>query len=267
MPSFPTSSSPVSSNPRRLNRVIGWGLFLAVPVCLLPSFPVFGQMATGLINPLVAAWIRSEVDEVENLNVQVIGSDAQLFNGTIPQANVSGDNLLYQGFQISSLQLQGSDIRLNVAEAIQGRPLRVLTPVPVQVSLRLTEDDLNKTLQSPLIQEQLAQAQVSVPIGNQTVPFLISDPSVSLELGQMRVQANLAVPNGDPLAVTFTTGLAVIGENQLQLVDPNWISDGQSIPIPALSETPLQLDPGVRIDRLELAEGELLYAGLLTIMP
>lgn len=266
----PTSSaqpSPRTKQHYHPSRILGLALVLAMPVGFLLSLPVFGQMASGLINPLLAAWIRSEVDEVDNLSVQVAGSDAQIFNGVIAQASVSGDNLLYQGFQISSLRLQGSDIRLNVAEAIQGRPLRLLNPVPVQVSLRLTEEDLNRTLQSPLIQSQLAQAQVNVPIGDQTVPFLISDPDVTLLSDQMQVEANLSVPNGDPLPVTFTTGLAVAGENQLLLVDPNWVSEGQSIPIPALSQMALQLDSGVRIDRLDLAQGELIYAGLLTLMP
>lgn len=247
--------------------LIGLGVLLSVPVILFPPLPAFGQMASALLNPLMSSWIRSEVDQVENLQVSIVGSDPQILNGVIPQASVSGQNLLYQGFQISSLALEGSNIRINVGEAIQGRPLRLLNPVPVLVDLRLTEADLNQTLQSPLIQSQLATAQVTVPLGSESVPFVFSDPVVSLEAGKMRVEANLAVPNGDPMPVTFTTGLAVAGENQLQLVDPQWLSNGQSIPIPALSEMALQLDPGVRVDRLELIEGELLYAGLMTLMP
>jgi hypothetical protein len=46
-----------------------------------------------------------------------------------------------------------------------------------------------------------------------------------------------------------------------------WISEGQEIPIPGLADFPIQLDPGVRIDRLELQPGQILYEGMLVIYP
>jgi hypothetical protein len=233
-----------------------------------PWPPGFAQIAGSLLSPLVAAWIRSEVQRVDNLQVQIVGSDAQILNGQIPQAQVSGDNLSYQGFQVSHLRLQGQDIRLNVGEAIQGRsPLRLLAPVPVQVSLRLTEEDLNRTLQAPLIQAQLAQAQVQLPVGGQVVPFLIRQPQVTLEQGRLRIQANLTTPEGVEAPVTVLTGLEAQGPNRLRLVNPLWVSEGQEIPIPGLADFPIQLDPGVRIDRLELQPGQILYEGILTIYP
>ncbi|MFT0796341.1 DUF2993 domain-containing protein [Synechococcus sp. H70.1] len=256
------------SRPRRLflGR-LGLALLLGLPAMVLP-WPAFAQIAGSLLNPLVAAWIRSEVQQVENLQVQIAGSDAQILNGQIPQAQVSGDNLIYQGFQISHLRLRGQDIRLNVGEAIQGRsPLRLLAPVPVQVSLRLTEADLNRTLQAPLIQSQLAQAQVQLPFGKQTVPFFIRQPQVALEPGRLRIQAQLMTPEGAAVPVTVLTGLQAQGPNQLRLVNPVWVSEGQEIPIPGLADFPIQLDPAVRIDRLELQSGQILYEGMLVIYP
>lgn len=247
---------------------LGFALLLSLPTMFWPWPPGFAQIAGSLLSPLVAAWIRSEVQRVDNLQVQIVGSDAQILNGQIPQAQVSGDNLSYQGFQISHLRLRGQDIRLNVGEAIQGRsPLRLLAPVPVQVSLRLTEEDLNRTLQAPLIQAQLAQAQVQLPVGGQVVPFLIRQPQVTLEQGRLRIQANLTTPEGVEAPVTVLTGLEAQGPNRLRLVNPLWVSEGQEIPIPGLADFPIQLDPGVRIDRLEVQPGQILYEGILTIYP
>ncbi len=232
------------------------------------SWSAFAQVAGALLNPLVAAWIRSEVESVENLQVQIAGSDSQILSGRIPQAQVAGENLSYQGFKVSQLQLRGQDIRLNVNEAVQSRsPLRLLAPVPVYVSMRLTEADLNQTLQAPLIQSQLAQAQVQLPFGNQSVPFLIGQPSVTLEAGRVRIQANLITPEGTAVPVTVLTGLQAQNQNQLLLVNPVWVSEGQEIPIPGLADFPIQLDTGVRIDRLELQAGQILYEGMLTIYP
>lgn len=265
LPLKPTTSRQRQPSPGRQR--LGFALLLGLPAMFLP-WPAFAQIAGSLLNPLVAAWIRSEVQQVDNLQVQIAGSDAQILKGQIPQAQVSGDNLIYQGFQISHLRLRGQDIRLNVGEAIQGRsPLRLLAPVPVQVSLRLTEADLNRTLQAPLIQSQLAQARVQLPFGEQTVPFLIRQPQVALEPGRLRIRAQLVTPEGAEVPVTVLTGLQAQGPSQLRLVNPVWISEGQEIPIPGLADFPIQLDPGVRIDRLELQPGQILYEGMLVIYP
>jgi hypothetical protein len=265
LPLNPTTSRQQQPSPGRQR--LGFALLLGLSAMFLP-WPAFAQIAGSLLNPLVAAWIRSEVQQVDNLQVQIAGSDAQILKGQIPQAQVSGDNLIYQGFQISHLRLRGQDIRLNVGEAIQGRsPLRLLAPVPVQVSLRLTEADLNRTLQAPLIQSQLAQARVQLPFGEQTVPFLIRQPQVALEPGRLRIRAQLVTPEGAEVPVTVVTGLQAQGPSQLRLVNPMWISEGQEIPIPGLADFPIQLDPGVRIDRLELQPGQILYEGMLVIYP
>ncbi|MFQ3583804.1 MAG: DUF2993 domain-containing protein [Cyanobacteriota bacterium] len=271
-PRWPESgqSSP-KVRPLPSGRQLGLALLLSLPAMFFTWFltwPAFAQIAGSLLNPLVAAWIRSEVERVDNLQVQITGSDSQILNGQIPQAQVAGDNLSYQGFQVSQLQIRGQDIRLNVSEAVQGRsPLRLLAPVPVQVSLRLTEDDLNRTLQAPLIQSQLAQAQVQLPFGDQLVPFLISQPNVTLEEGRVRIQANLTTPEGTAVPITVLTGLQAQNQNQLLLVNPVWVSEGQEIPVPGLADFPIQLDAGVRIDRLELQAGQILYEGMLTIYP
>ncbi|NJK63511.1 MAG: DUF2993 domain-containing protein [Synechococcaceae cyanobacterium SM2_3_1] len=242
-------------------------LLLSIPAIVVPSLPAASQVASTLLNPLVAAWIKSEIGEVENLKVQIAGSDQQILQGLIPEAQVSGDNLSYQGFQVSRIALDGQNIQLNVGQALQGQALRLIAPVPVAVRMLLSQADLNQTLQADLVREQLAQAQVSLPIGGTEVPFLISDPNVTLEPGQLRIQANLTTPEGATVPVTLTTGLTVQNQNQLLLVNPTWISEGQALPIPGLNNLAIQLDPDVNVQKLELQQGQILYEGSLTIQP
>jgi type II secretory pathway component PulM len=245
----------------------GMALLLSIPAIVIPSLPAASQVASTLLNPLVAAWIKSAVGEVDNLRVQIAGSDQQILQGLIPQAQVSGDNLSYQGFQVSRIALDGQNIQLNVGQALQGQALRLIAPVPVEVKMFLSQADLNQTLQADLVREQLAQAQVNLPIGGTEVPFLISDPNVTLEPGQLRIQANLTTPDGATVPVTLTTGLTVQNQNQLLLVNPTWISEGQALPIAGLNNLAIQLDPDVNVQKLELQQGQLLYEGSLTIRP
>lgn len=243
-------------------------LLVALPTIGLLSMPAFGQVASTLLNPLVAAWIRSEVESVDNLQVQISGSDAAIMGGTIEKATVSGENLRYQGFHVSRVKLDGEGIQLNVNEVVQGGgDLKLLAPVPVRVRMQLTEADLNQTLRTPLVQSQLAQANVRLPIGGQSVPFQINDPSVEVEADLLRIGANVLVPGGGPVPVTLTTGLEARNGNELILIEPQWISQGETIPVPSLNNLPIQLDQTVQINRLELQEGQILYDGNLTITP
>ncbi|MEO0803885.1 MAG: DUF2993 domain-containing protein [Cyanobacteria bacterium J06642_2] len=249
-----------------LKKVAAWMLAVGVPTIALAT-PAMAQFVGTLLNPVVASWIESEVDEVENLKVDIQGSDQQLTSGTIPSASVAGENLLYEGFRITQVQLDGQNIRLNISEAIQGSKLRLLDPVPVQVKLRLTEADLNQSLQSPIIQSQLAQANVELPIGGSSVPFRISDPQVTLLDDTLQIDASVATDDGTSVPVTVATGVRAQNGNELLLVNPAWVSEGQSIPIDGLNDMAIEFGNEVNIDSLLLQEGAILYAGKLTIRP
>lgn len=249
-----------------LKKLAAWTLTVGVPAIALAT-PVMAQFVGTLLNPVVASWIESEVDAVENLKVNIQGSDQQITSGTIPSATVAGDNLLYEGFRITQVQLDGENIRLNVSEAIQGSKLRLLDPVPVQVQMRLTEADLNQSLQSPIIQSQLAQANVELPIGGSKVPFQISNPSVTLLDNVLQIDASVAADDGSTVPVTVATSVRAQNGSELVLVNPAWVSEGQSIPIDGLNNMAINFGNEVKIDSLQLQEGAIVYAGKLTIRP
>ncbi|MEN9220347.1 MAG: DUF2993 domain-containing protein [Thermostichales cyanobacterium SZTDM-1c_bins_54] len=227
--------------------------------------PVYGQLLGTLLSPLVAAWIRSQVQGVEDLQVNIRGADNELLNGFIPQAQVSGRNLRYEGVAVSQVSLQGQNIRLNVPAALQGSPLQLLQAVPVQVGLVMTEADLNQTLQSPLIQAQLAQAKVTLPIGTTSVPFLIRDPKVRLVGDRLQIDAQLSSEQGPPVPVSLATRVVPTSPQQLALRDPVWLIAGQEIPIAGLNNLPIDLGPEVQIQQLKIENRTLVYRGVLVI--
>ncbi len=240
---------------------------LALPTLLVTSSPALAQIASALLSPVLSGLIRSSVDNVDNLQVQVQGSDQDILSGTIPAADVAGTNIQYEGFQISQLQLSGQNIRLNANELMQGSPLRLLEPLRIQVVMQLTEADLNQTLKAPLIQEQLASAKVTLPAGGESIPFLIREPSVELLPDQVEIQATLITPDNQAVPFTMRTGLQSQNQNQLVLVDPVWVSGEQSLPIPGLDQLAIQLDQDVEVEQLQILDNQIVYAGILTIRP
>jgi len=227
--------------------------------------PVYGQLLGAVLNPVVAAWIRSQVENVEDLQVTIQGSDPELLNGTIPAAQVAGRNLRYGGVAVSHVTLRGQNIRLNVPAALQGSPLQLTQAVPVQVGLVMTEADLNQTLQSPLIQAQLGQAKVTLPVGNASVPFVIRDPKVRLIQDRLHIDAQLSSDQGPSVPVSLATRIVVTSPTQLALRDPVWLIAGQEIPIGGLKHLPIDLGSDVQIEQLAIRDRSLQYQGILVI--
>ncbi|MEM9567838.1 MAG: DUF2993 domain-containing protein, partial [Cyanobacteria bacterium P01_E01_bin.34] len=170
-------------------RTFAIALSAIVPLTIA-AVPAAAQFVGALVDPLVANWIRSEVDRVENLSVDISGSDSNLLNGRIETAEVSGDNLVYEEFYLSRVELAGSNIQLTVDTALNGGSLNLVEPIAVDAFIRLSEADLNRSLQAPLIQSQLAEAMVEIPFaGGTPVAFQLSEPRVSIFDGQLQIDA------------------------------------------------------------------------------
>ena len=165
----------------RLGRWTEIAALTALPVAIL-AVPATAQFVGALVNPLVANWIQSEVDSVENLDVKISGADSDLMGGRIERAEVSGDNLVYEDFYFSRVELSGQNIRLTVEDALNGGSLNLVEPLPVDAMMRLTNADVNRSIQAPSIQSQLSEAVVDIPIGNggEAVAFQLRDPQVEI---------------------------------------------------------------------------------------
>ncbi len=240
---------------------------IALPAATL-ALPASAQFVSAIVNPLVARWIKSEVDSVDNLSVNIKGADNDLLGGRIAQAEVSGDNLVYKDFYLSRVELSGQDIRLTVDEALSGGSLELVEPLPVQAMLRLTDLDLNRSIQAPLIQSQLAEANVDIPVGSGgSVAFQLREPQVSILDGRLKIDA-LLNSDGTDVPVSVTTGLLPQNGSQLLLVNPTWLGEGGvETPIAGLEDLAIDLGPDVAIGSLQLQAGQLIYNGIVTIQP
>ena len=240
----------------------------AVLPLTIAANPAPAQFLSAILDPLLGRWIESEVDSIDNLSIAVSGSDPDILGGTIDRAEVSGDNLVRDGFRITNIQLAGDNVRLNTQAALRGESLRLVDPLPVAVQMRWSEADLNQSLQAPLIQSQLQEARVNLPFGDrEPVAFLIRDPQVTLQPGALQIDATLDTANGDTVPISLSTRLRARNGNQLLLVNPVWLSEGTAIPIEGLDRTVLDLGEDIQVNRIQLLAGELHYEGIVTVRP
>lgn len=106
-----------------------------------------------------------------------MGTSKQILQGCIPQVWLSCDRAIYQGLHLRQIELQGSNIAVNLPEVVKQKPLRLLEPVFVELQLQLDAEDLQASLNSPLLQSGL----------NDLWQMIIA-AQTDLELAQLKVE-------------------------------------------------------------------------------
>jgi hypothetical protein len=232
---------------------------------MLFPIPAFSQMFSNLFSPLLQAWVRSQVQQVDDLQVNVIGPDAAVMNGQISRVEISGRNLVYQGISARSLSLRGSDIRLDTRQG-----LRLTKAVRADIALSLSEDDINKYLASPAFQEQTKNWKIKLPgsLGgtDQEVPIDLSNARARVLRNQLEINATVRLGQGEPAPLRIVSGIEIANPHQLRLVDPRLVSDdGSSAPIDALKNTPILLGKDLEMRRVNLVPGMVFLEGSFQI--
>jgi len=113
------------------------------------------QILSKILSPAIRLWLRSQIESAVALEFQVSGRDRQILRGCIPAVQVSATEVIYQGLHLSQAQLKASQIRINLSQVVQGKPLQLLAIVPVVGEIQLTQADLTASSESPLLRQGL----------------------------------------------------------------------------------------------------------------
>jgi LmeA-like phospholipid-binding len=116
------------------------------------------SIVSSVLCPLIKLWLRSQVEAVEDLEIKIQGANRQILQGKVPQAEVCGQGIVYQGLSLSNINLVAAGINLNIPQILQGQPLKLLEPIKVQLDLILEPQDLRQCLSSSLVTESLGYA-------------------------------------------------------------------------------------------------------------
>lgn len=105
----------------------------------------------SVLTPLIKLWLRSQVEAVANLDVEIAGKDGEILQGFIPSAKIKATGVIYQGLHLSNLALTSSQIHLNTPQVLKRESLKLLAPIQVHLDLQLTPQDLNHCLKASLL--------------------------------------------------------------------------------------------------------------------
>lgn len=249
-----------------------------------------GSRIIGRLLPAaVKVWLRSQVEQVNQLSIELGGRDRQILSGYLPGVSVSAAQAIYQGIHITQVQLSAKDIRINIGQVLRGKPLRLLKTFPVKGSTLLSVHDLNASLGSPMLAEGLNSFWQSL-IQQSDFAELVSarygslplQPDVMLQQPQLRLSEGCLGLSFYPATslemseqpVILGTALSVVSEHILQLNNTRWLDqldelsqNTVGVPIETLEGFQWDLGQNTELSQLELQASQLLCAGKIMVLP
>jgi hypothetical protein len=226
-----------------------------------------------VLSPAVQLWLRSQVEQVETLQFNIVGGDRQIVTGHIPGVAIAANHAVYQGLHLSQLQLEGTGIRVNLGQILKGKPLRLLEPVPITGELLLEQSDLQASVQAPLLSTALTDILTTLLKSNHETASAnpLNDRQVSwqridIEDSQLIVFGTLTDDVNPTTPIVLRAGLELPTPHILKL-SPLQIQFSQTSPPLNLDGFEIDLGSEVHIKELALTSGQLMCRGRLTVLP
>ena len=244
--------------------------------------PSGSRLISRVLAPAVRLWLRSQVEQIEALQVEIKAGDRQILSGYIQQLEVSATNAVYQGLALSQIQLTGQNIRVNVGQVVRGKPLRLLEPIRIQGSVLLEEADLNASLKSPLLKAgvteflmTLLQSGAAGISSGSSASQGVRDLNLQNLTIQLRSQlvvlgATLISESGTETPIAIRTGFALAAPNLLKLVNPQWLPHAtakRGLSLSDLDGYTFDLGDETEIHQLTIDPEKVTCQGKLIVLP
>jgi hypothetical protein len=230
-------------------------------------------MISKVLSGAIKLFLKTQVDRVEKLKIEITGGDRQILKGYIPGVYLNTNYAIYQGIHLRKVQVTGENIRINLSQVLKGKPLRLLEPIPIKGNLQLEESDLQASLSSSLLSQGLDEFLLILLEANgvkEPVKLLqqyeVIWQKIALNGDLVRIEGNVIAPDGTVSPLEINTGLQLSNSHTL-----NFFPLSLKI-LPELFDTNLdryEIDLGeeVVLEELNLTPGQLSCCGGLTVLP
>ncbi|MBN3878281.1 MULTISPECIES: LmeA family phospholipid-binding protein [unclassified Nostoc] len=223
------------------------------------------RIITQVLTTAVKLWLRAQVSQISELEVEIKASDRQLFSGRIPSVSVFATHAVYQGLLITQIQLIAENIRVNIGSVLKGKSLQLLETVPVVGDLLVDEKDLNASLSSDLLSTALSDLLIKVLPKDYSQSQPIKWQEILLGNNQI-ILRGLRVTNSETTPLEICLGLQLLSGHELQLVHIPIKRDREDI-LKDNYEYNLDLGSDVDIQELTLIPGKLVCRGRINVNP
>lgn len=236
---------------------------------------------SGLISkvlaPAIQLWLRSQVEHLQSLEIQIAAGDRQILSGKIPQVRLKTEAAIYRGIHLSWADITGQNIQVNLGQVMRGKALKLLAPIPIDLHVVLQEADLNASLNAPLLGNAVGEFLQSIL--DSGMSDLTSTDSRDLRFEQLEAKildnhitlgAGLVGDSGQVTPIALRTSLGLVAPNQLQLVSPQWlphVNAKRGLPLSDLEQQTFDLGTDTAIEQLQIETGKITLRGRLQVNP
>ncbi|QEI43299.1 hypothetical protein BMF77_03915 [Dolichospermum sp. UHCC 0315A] len=223
------------------------------------------RIITKVLTSAIKLWLRSQLNQVAHLEVQIEASDRQLLSGYIPGVSISASNAVYQGLRVTQIELEAEKIQLNVAAILKGQPLQLSAIVPVVGKLIITAQDLNNSLSSPLLLTAINDGLIPL-----LAEYSLNYPFITWE--KITLDNQVLILHGIPISETegaffnIHLGLELRNGQELQLTQVQVKTD-QEVLLERNSPYMINLGTDVDIEKISLLPEQLTCYGRININP
>jgi hypothetical protein len=222
------------------------------------------QLIGKILSPAIELWLRSQVQQVSNLKVQIEGKSRQILTGNIPRVSILASEAVYQGLHVAEIHLVARGIQIDLGQVIKGQPLKLLDKVPVTGKLQLHQADLNASLRSPLLANALTEllSKLSPIAADKQVRW----DKVIVENGGISLNATISPDSSDRQFIMLKAGLKLATSQELEINQPI-IATRQGVNLASLDSFNVNLGEEVELGELTLHLGKIVCSGKINVLP
>ena len=210
-------------------------------------------------------WLRTQVDHIEQLQLDIQAGNRQILSGYIPSVSIIADKAVYQGLHLSFIDLVAHNIRINIGSILKGEQLRLLENVSVFCELSQVESDLSASLSSTLLSTALNDILAKFLWSDTLNNHSISWQKVQIKDNQLVINATIDEEN-NPQALLFCLGLNLLSTHELRIAPISVTSNTKTLFESSDGEY-LDLGSDVEIQDLNLLPGKIICRGMINVNP
>jgi hypothetical protein len=158
----------------------------------------------AVLSPACRVWLRSQVSQIDRLEVDIAGGSFQILGGTIPRIAIVAKGAVYQGLSMGSIDLIAENIRINLPQVLKGQALQLLDSIAVMAEVKFGEADLQASLASPLLSQAITDLLAQILSADPQQPdWIVNWQQLQICPGMLILRGNLtAGAQTAPLAAT-----------------------------------------------------------------
>jgi hypothetical protein len=225
------------------------------------------QIVSKVLSPALGLLLRSQVQQVEELQIQIQGQDRQILKGYIPSVFLNSRRAVYQGLHLGHLQIRGENIRINIGQVLKGKPLRLLENIQVTGEIKIEASDIQASVSSSILANALTdllltllEVQELADPDHFAQTYQVNWQTINLHTDQFTLRGTVCDRQGNSHPIHLQANLELANPQTLQMASVYLEGLPQFSPL-SLREFTVNLGTDVELEALKLEADRILCSG------